>query len=474
MLKNIFIPKLLVYIIPLIMGLIYWLAFFPGVLSFDSVAQWDQLSTFKITNWHPAIHTILMWLLTRIWYSPAIVSLFQVVVASLVIGYGLNSIQKVSQLPGYILIALGFLISANPLVGIMDVTLWKDILYGFFVLLLIIYIFNIVSSDGEWILKPIHFIMFGCTLAFIWLIRPNGFPVAVASLLAIAIIYKKYYKHFSYSSLIAIAIILFVLGPVYTWFKVDRASKQSYGYGVVFVHPVVAYVSSNSDLGYLSDNEKQYLNQIYPLNNPWSYSCYDATIFFYKNTNLSPVISDPLMMVKIFSKLAVRDPKITINHYICLSSFVWSPFQPKNVYLETILFENYNLNQTPSTKIYADVINQNSRLPEVLGFIRHIVEAEWHRDIYRIIWRPAIYMYLFLVCLTFFVFKTGHKKWLLLSVPLIAQSIVIMFTAQLEALRYQYPVYLISMLFSIPLIIIGLKHSGSIHQNNKMAHLREN
>jgi len=142
------------YIIPLIAGLVYWFAFFPGVMSFDSVNQWDQLSTFKITNLHPAFHTILLWILTRVWYSPAIISLFQVVIASLVIGYGLNTIRNVSRLPGYIFIAIGLLITANPLVGIIDVTLWKDVLYGFFVLLLTIYLLNLVSSDGDWICKP--------------------------------------------------------------------------------------------------------------------------------------------------------------------------------------------------------------------------------------------------------------------------------------------------------------------------------
>ena len=138
---------------PTCMGLIYWLAFFPGVMSYDSVNQWDQLSTFKITNLHPAFHTILEWLLTRIWYSPAIISLFQVVLASLVIGYGLNSIRKVSRLPGYILIALGLLISANPIVGVMDVTLWKDVLYSFAILLLTIYLFNINQQRWRMDLK---------------------------------------------------------------------------------------------------------------------------------------------------------------------------------------------------------------------------------------------------------------------------------------------------------------------------------
>jgi len=455
-----YILESLFYIIPFILGLIYWLAFFPGVMSFDSVYQWKQLSTFIFTNRHPAIHTIFMWMLTRIWHSPAIISLFQILIASLVIGYGLNSIRKVSKLPGYIFVAIGILISINPLVGIMDVTLWKDVLYGFLVLLLSIYIFNLVSSDGKWILKPKNFIILGCIFAFIWLIRFNGLPVVLASLITTIIVYKKYYKHFIYASLIAMAIILFVLGPVYSWFNVIRTS--TFSYGIPFIHPVVAYVNSKSDLVSLSDKEKEYLNQIYPLNNTWSYSCYDATVFFYEGADFTPVNEDPLMLVKILSKLAIRDPKIMINHFICLSSFVWQPNQPQNVYLETILLDNFNTDLMPTWAIYKDEVNQNSLMPTVRDFIKHGVDAWWNRDIYKLTWRPAIYMYLFLASLVFLVYRSRHKKWLLVSVPLIAQSIGMMFTTQLQAVRYQYPVYIISMLFTIPLMIMALKNRDQI------------
>ncbi len=456
--------KLSLYIIPFACGLIYWLAFFPGIMSFDSVYQWDQLATFKITNMHPAINTILMWMLTRIWYSPAIISLFQVIFASLVIGYGLNSILKVSRLPAYIFIALAIIISANPIVGLMDVTLWKDVLYGFLVLLLSIFMFNIVSSDGEWVLKTRNFILLGCTVAGVWLVRFNGYPIAVASLITILIIYKKYYKHLVYSSLIALTIILFVGGPLYTWFKVNK--EIYFSYGLAFIHPVVAYVNSQTDLTYLTVYEQQYLNQIYPLNKPWPYSCYDATVFYYKNANLLPVIRDPLTMVKIFTKSTAKDPKIMLNHYLCLSSFVWQPNQPRNVYLETVLLDNYNVDQTPAWMAYKDVVTQHSLLPDVRGFIKHIVEAESRRDIYRILWRPALYMYMFLASLAFFVARTRRMKWIILSVPLITQSVVIMISAPLQALRYQYPIYLISMLFSFPLIILGIQKSEPIQPSN--------
>ncbi|OGN91234.1 MAG: hypothetical protein A2Y88_06320 [Chloroflexi bacterium RBG_13_48_10] len=447
--------KLLFYIIPLIMGLIYWLAFFPGVMSFDSVNQWDQIATFKITNLHPAFHTILEWLLTRIWYSPAMISLFQIVLASLVIGYGLSSIQKSSRLPGTILVALVFLISANPLVGVMDVTLWKDVIYSFAILLLTIFLFMIIRSDGVWIVKPLHFSLLGSTLAIIWLTRFNGWPVVVVSLITMGLLYKKNIKQIAFSTLIGVALIIFVQVPIFSWFKVNRAVK--YTYGITLIHPVVAYVNSKTDLVILTDYEKQYLNKIYPLKNNWPYSCYDATVFYYEGTTLNPVINDPFTLAKIFTRLAIHDPKIMLNHYSCLSSFVWQPNQPQNVYLETILFDNYDLDQRPSWQKYTYDVSQKSILPQVRGWIERIAKAEWNRDVFKLMWRPAIYMYLFLASLAFFVFRTGRRKWWLLSAPLAAQSIVMMFTAPLQALRYQYPVYLIAMLFTLPLLLMGWK-----------------
>jgi hypothetical protein len=449
------IQNFLFVIIPLTVGLVYWLAFYPGVMSYDSVNQWDQLTTFKITNLHPAFHTILMWMLTRLWYSPAIISLFQVLSASLVIGYGLISIRKVCQAPGYLLILLAFLFSIYPLVGVMDVTLWKDVLYSFAILLLTIFIFNLVSSDGEWILHPSHFILMGCILPIIWLTRFNGFPVVVFSLIGTMLVFKKYFKHFVYSTLIAAAIILFVLGPLYTLFKVNRAIK--YNYGIALIHPVAAYVNSRTDLDFLTNYQKQYLNSIYPLNANWRYSCYDATVFYFENTNFYPVINDPWTILKIFTRLTIHDPKIMLDHYLCLSSFVWQPNQPPNVYLETILFDNYDLDQNPSWQNYTNDVSQKSILPQVRGLIKRIVEAEWHRDIYKLVWRPAVYTYLFLTSLVIFVLRTDRRKWLLLSIPLVAQSIVMMFTAQVQALRYQYPVYLIAILFTVPLLYMAWK-----------------
>ena len=71
---------------PLVVWTVYWLAFFPGLVSMDSVNQWGQIVTGKYDDWHPVAHTWLVWLLTRPGHSLGTVSFLQVVLTALLVG----------------------------------------------------------------------------------------------------------------------------------------------------------------------------------------------------------------------------------------------------------------------------------------------------------------------------------------------------------------------------------------------------
>jgi hypothetical protein len=156
-------PPFLVFVffsIPFTLGIVYLLSFYPAIMSYDSIYQWDELSQFRFTNWHPAYHTILLWLITRIYFSPVSLALFQVAMFSSVMAYGLWTLRDVG-VPALLLILLDFFISILPMNGMMEITLWKDILYSIAVLLLIIILFKIILSNGEWITRGRNSVFLG-------------------------------------------------------------------------------------------------------------------------------------------------------------------------------------------------------------------------------------------------------------------------------------------------------------------------
>lgn len=444
------------FFIPFLIETSYLLAFYPGVLSFDSVNQWAQLSQFNFSNWHPAYHTILMWFITRIWYSPAAVALFQILVFSIVVGYGLSTFRKELDIPYALLVVVGIIISVVPLNGIMIITLWKDALYSIFILLLTIYVLRIIHTEGSWIASGHNWIYFGLTIANISLLRHNGFPIAFGALFA-CMLFRGYRKYFVKSLAVSLLFIIVVVGPVYKIFKVDRSSDQSLG--VIFVHPIAAQINAGTEL---TKNQERFLNEIFPLKQVWDYSCYDATILFYKGVNFQPVQQHPFFTAKTFIILTVENPKVTIDHFICLSSFIWQLQQPNNVYLETILTSNITLNDYPDWKIYENAVTQNSKMPILRDFIVKVMENALLIDPDRIFWRPAIYLYLFTLLVMTTVFKSGNRLVSILLVPVLLQSLIIGLTGQLQALRYQYPVYVTSMLFSVPLLYLVIKNTKKL------------
>ena len=67
--------------------LVWWLGWYPGFLSSDSVDQLQQVASENFTNGHPAFHTISMWFVTRFWDSPAAISLLQIILLALVLAF---------------------------------------------------------------------------------------------------------------------------------------------------------------------------------------------------------------------------------------------------------------------------------------------------------------------------------------------------------------------------------------------------
>jgi hypothetical protein len=249
-----------------------------------------------------------------------------------------------------------------------------------------------------------------------------------------------------------VALIGIITGPVYNLFKVDRQNTQPVG--ILLVHPISAHVYYGAAL---TPDEAAYLNQIFPLKKGWSYSCFDATVFFYRKLNFMPLQDNPFEALKIFTRLTLASPIITAKHFFCLSKFVWFPVQPERVPLETVYTENQKLDN-PDWQQYGKVVNQNSKLPAVREFVVSVLKQYSRLDPRMIGWRPAIYLYFFTFAVLYYAYREKNWSIALLLVPVFIQCLIIAVSTQMQAVRYQYPVVLASMFFTVPLLYLASRH----------------
>jgi hypothetical protein len=439
------ITSLLLGLMPFLVWVIYLLAFWPGIMSFDSFSQWDQAMRFSFSDWHPVFSTLTIWAAIRIWTHPASVIIFQIIFYSIVISFTLVSFLRIG-VPKWLLLFISFSFAVFLPNGLMAITMWKDIPYSVCILGATAVLLKIIISQGEWLQhKSNWFILSGFCIG-LSLLRHNGIPIAIGTFFAIMIFYRKYWKSIISSFIIFIACYFIITGPIYNLLPINQEQGQSIG--VTFIHPVAAHVNAGDTI---PADDLNFLNQIRPLSKGWDYSCYDATVLFYRGVNFSPVQQDPMRIIKIFWDLTISNPTVTINHFLCLSSFVWRIDQPEGVYLETVLLNSYNDTTQPLFGKYVSIANTNSKLEVIHDLVQNIY-GFMNSDPEKIVWRPAIYLYLLLISIILVCFLIRDFHYLLLLVPVIIHSTIIMFVAQLEALRYQYPVYIITLLFAFPLL----------------------
>lgn len=452
--------RIIFFAFPILIWLIYLFAFWPGLMSVDSFTQWDQVAKGIYGDWHPILSTVLIWIITRLWYSPAAVVIVQILYFSVGVSYCLSFFME-HGVNKILLIVMCMLFSLWPLNGLLVITVWKDIPYSISILIFSVMLLNIYFSKGEWLEKNLNVILFTFVIVIIALFRHNGFLVGFGTVFLMVLFSKRMRK---IASLVLITAILIWQGSqiiLLHTLNVDPNNKL--GWGFLLIHPIAAHIHSGAQL---TSEETDYLNQIYPLEKGWDYSCYDATVLFYKGVSFKPTLEDPFQALRIFLRLTFENPKITFDHFLCLSSFTWRLTQPPNVYLETVILSSTNLQYYPRFQYLAPIISEGSKLPKIQDFIKYIYKKLTNNPGDLIFWRPAIYLYLYLLAVIVLVIKNRSINIFLIAIPALLQIFGMTFIINLEAVRYQYPIYVISALMTIPLMLLEIKSPAEEYTEN--------
>ena len=75
--------------------LVWWLGWFPGFMSSDSIDQLGQAARFDFQNFHPITHTFSLWVVTRIWNDAGAITLLQVMLLAGLLGYTARRLNQV-------------------------------------------------------------------------------------------------------------------------------------------------------------------------------------------------------------------------------------------------------------------------------------------------------------------------------------------------------------------------------------------
>lgn len=236
------------YIIPLAVLLIYYLAYYPGSFSIDSIEQYSQAVSNQYNDWHPVIQTLFAFKLpltvTGGWIGSIV--LFQIICFSAILGYSFNTVLEYTNVK-YIVISMAFVL-LNPQLGNMAIYPWKDVSFAMGTLLLLVYSLKVFLSKGEWIKKPLNTVLFIVVASLTTLFRHNALLFTVPLVVAILFYLSK-----KRGLVICLSIILLCMGikyPLYSAIGVESPDKrqvETLGLPMTVIGAVVTYSPDSLD-----------------------------------------------------------------------------------------------------------------------------------------------------------------------------------------------------------------------------------
>ena len=196
------------------------LAFYPGIISPDSVDQIEQIVTGVYSNHHPVVHTMLIKLC--IWAGSSIFgtvnagvftySIFQILIMAVSFAYVIMTLYQM-QISFKVIIPFFLAYALLPYNIFYSFTMWKDVLFGAAVAAFLTALLRIIRGIGKG--KAANFIVLAISSAGVCLLRSNGWMAfAVILVIGIFVLGRKHIKTIIIMAVVFIAAMA-VRGPLF-------------------------------------------------------------------------------------------------------------------------------------------------------------------------------------------------------------------------------------------------------------------
>lgn len=418
--------------------LLWWLGWFPGFLSPDSVDQLGQAARFSFTNVHPAFHSLYLWALMRLWETPAVVGLAQLLGLALLLGLAARRLVGVG-VPPWSAVGAAWVAALLPAVGPTTIAIWKDIPYGLALLWLFTELLLLAQTGEEFWDGRLRAARLGGALALVWLFRHNGVVVVLLVGGALAVAHRRRWRGLVTAGATLSLVVALVLGALYRVLPVDTRTAST----DVLIGDVAALVTHHPSS--FRGGELDYLERIAPLE-VWraEYTCYDSTLLsFDPRFDRQVLWEDPGPFWSLAGRAALRHPLTVLGNHACASSYLFVPFQPQG--------EGTHLHRPPYDIPENELGIERNPISWKAFFLTRAVFV-WAEEPGRLwlTWRPALLLWPALATYLGIALRRRLRPLLWPGMLVVAQGLTLTLTPLAQDFRFAYGLYLMSWL-TLPL-----------------------
>jgi hypothetical protein len=455
----------LLYTLPMIAAwVLFLLIFYPGLITQDSLIQWEQVFTGQYTDAHPIFFALLIKVISSVYNSPAAVVLVQILMLCLSLAWGFSELERMGC-PRKILWMLSILCAILPVNILGALALRKDIPFSASILALSVIFLKLINTRGEWLRGRGHWLGLGFILGVISLSRINGLPVSLGSLVLILLHYRPVWRRVCAAAGVLALMLLMMYGPVYSALKVKHVSEFG---SVLFLHHIAAHLAAGTPL---EIDQAKYLKRLAPLDG-WNYDCCTANptaqaIFpgsLQQNYDLPLIKQDVQKPTRIALNLFLKDPMVDIRHMVCTGQIVWNLESscPDRIVVSLMPIELF-INPLDSYRIIPNFMGfkAGSLFPGLIRFANPYMQIFTNGFVHWVNFTPAIYLYLAIYCTSLLAYRRKNLRLILFLVPIVLQSVTLLLINISQAYRYQYGIVLVGLL-SIGFLFVPKRNDSSV------------
>lgn len=436
-----------------------FLSYYPGIMTYDSNIQWNEVITGKLTNTHPFLSTYFMYLLSKIHKTTTIVILYQIILSAFTIVRIFKVIREKDS-KFYIEIILCILIALIPIISIYTITLWKDIIYSYYLLNYAIYLYE--WDKNNYSFSNYKYIIMAILLFLIFSYRVNGMIVAILLLIftTIIMIRKKIERKIILKYIIAFIIcnLIILIPKNYYLNKIPKDNTTSLG--TINTYMIWIYGEYLHNDVVKDKKEIQFLNNISDTNN-WG-NVYSG--YLINNTNLMDInkeylIENQKQFRSYFLETTIKNPKEFVIHYLKADSLLIAPITQGYIY--SYDFSNWGTEcnfDSKTSPIIKGVSNIYNKLINFTLNCKYI----------NILHFPANILYLSIIIILILNIINKTKKYTMIILPMLCNTISLLPINIAQDLRYVYINYLTLMAIVILLSNYLQKYLKRRKQNKKL------
>ena len=432
--KIVFIASFLIF---LGVYLIYLLAFYPGLISPDSISELSiPFNNFAVLkDHHPFLHVLFisafyelgMFLFHNINAAVALILLIQMTIMSLVFAYLITFLYE-RKIKNYLLVIVGLFFTILPMHGFYSITMWKDVLYGCCVLLLTMETIKLLEKDKITLKNSMSFIVVSLLNVFL---RNNAIYAYLILIIASFMVFKKSYKSLILIFAIVLSVYGFVKYPVFNYFNISRSSSSEYI--AIPLQQVGRMAFKNVKF---TKKEEDTINKLIPLEvMKISYNPKSADGIKFNKEYHTPVFDEnKLTYFKLWATLVVKHPVVAVESYLTSTIGYW---YPSNVMWS--VFNDICDNDLG--------ITEDSKLPKVQSMLNDMENRGF--PILSMSWSIGLCFWTLLV-FAYITKKRYNFKYLYPYVPVLGIWITMMLASPVSGeFRYVYGAFC-----SLPLLIL--------------------